>query len=347
MRNDSSLRLSVFLGIVAAVSYESHAIAVQPWSTEGLSQEDPSGGQLVGRTSFPARGHLDELLHRELRMLTKTQKSVLEGISTGEVTKRDVEVVLARFNEDIEWSDMYKPVRTLYCKGAGAVSTLTKECIPLPNVGRESHTYLHHLVTRYDSLANWTVFSQAEAPTLGGGTAGHMMDGVTFHDYVLGDGPFEGSKDGTRFIFNGAVKAVQGSLWYRLSEGFAPARQQSGARVRGPCLLREMKEAPDRTAKDVQFQSVLADSCFDGNVSRVTQALQDYVQWELGLRPDHTLFFNEGARFAVSRDRIHQRPKAFYQRLLDLVGSGVSSCTGVFDGWLWYYIMGMPTHSPC
>ena len=30
----------------------------------------------------------------------------------------------------------------------------------LPNVGRESHTYLHHIVANYDHLASVTVFTQ-------------------------------------------------------------------------------------------------------------------------------------------------------------------------------------------
>ncbi len=32
--------------------------------------------------------------------------------------------------------------------------------VPLPNLGREAHTYLHHIVSRYDSLAPLTVFCQ-------------------------------------------------------------------------------------------------------------------------------------------------------------------------------------------
>jgi hypothetical protein len=32
--------------------------------------------------------------------------------------------------------------------------------IPLPNVGREAHTYLHHIVTEYERLADMTAFCQ-------------------------------------------------------------------------------------------------------------------------------------------------------------------------------------------
>jgi hypothetical protein len=33
---------------------------------------------------------------------------------------------------------------------------------PLPNVGREAHAYLHHIVGRYDTLADITVFAQGK-----------------------------------------------------------------------------------------------------------------------------------------------------------------------------------------
>ena len=59
-------------------------------------------------------------------------------------------------SKDVAWSDAYKSVRTVYCKGVS-----TPGCRPLPNVGRDTHTYLSHIVANYDRLAEWTVFSQA------------------------------------------------------------------------------------------------------------------------------------------------------------------------------------------
>ena len=37
----------------------------------------------------------------------------------------------------------------------------------LENVGRESHTYLHHIVEHYDELAPWTIFTQASKASFG------------------------------------------------------------------------------------------------------------------------------------------------------------------------------------
>ena len=37
----------------------------------------------------------------------------------------------------------------------------------LPNVGREQHAYLTHIVRNYDSLADWTVFLHGKVSTCG------------------------------------------------------------------------------------------------------------------------------------------------------------------------------------
>jgi hypothetical protein len=65
-----------------------------------------------------------------------------------------IEVVLARYKEDISWAKNLSGCKlTIYNKFEGQNL--------LPNVGYEAHTYLHHIVTNYDDLAEITVFSQA------------------------------------------------------------------------------------------------------------------------------------------------------------------------------------------
>ena len=73
-----------------------------------------------------------------------------------------VELVVARYTEDLSWLRK-RPANltvTVYDKSPDVSSG--DASIPLPNVGREAHTYLHHIVSRYDSLAEWTVFCQGK-----------------------------------------------------------------------------------------------------------------------------------------------------------------------------------------
>ncbi|GAB3503291.1 hypothetical protein GCM10027341_32150 [Spirosoma knui] len=73
-----------------------------------------------------------------------------------------LELVVARYQEDLSWLRK-RPDRlrvTVYDKGADGLAGAN--AIPLPNIGREAHTYLHHIVSRYDDLAEWTVFCQGK-----------------------------------------------------------------------------------------------------------------------------------------------------------------------------------------
>ncbi|MBC8154857.1 MAG: DUF3431 domain-containing protein [Bacteroidetes bacterium] len=73
-----------------------------------------------------------------------------------------LELVVARYAEDLNWlRKVPKTIRaTVYDKSGDAM--IHPGALPLPNVGREAHTYLHHIVSRYDYLSEWTVFCQGK-----------------------------------------------------------------------------------------------------------------------------------------------------------------------------------------
>lgn len=67
-------------------------------------------------------------------------------------------IVVARYNENIEWLNNEKLNCIFYNKGKQL--NIDNEVI-LPNVGRESETYLHYIITNYDNLPDVVVFTQA------------------------------------------------------------------------------------------------------------------------------------------------------------------------------------------
>jgi hypothetical protein len=71
-------------------------------------------------------------------------------------TKHDFEMVIARYDEDISWSDNYKSFRTVYNKGE-PISNV--ESIFFDNKGHLAHTILTHIITKYDCLAETTFFT--------------------------------------------------------------------------------------------------------------------------------------------------------------------------------------------
>ena len=71
-------------------------------------------------------------------------------------SKKDYEIVVAKYNEDMSWSEPYKHLTTIYNKS----DTFYPNSIKLSNLGRESQTYLYHIISNWDNLAEKTLFTQ-------------------------------------------------------------------------------------------------------------------------------------------------------------------------------------------
>ena len=74
-----------------------------------------------------------------------------------DITKKDIEIVVARYNENLNWLNHYFKFITVYNKGN---SRLCDKDIKLDNIGRESHTYLTHIIDNWDNLSEKTFFCQ-------------------------------------------------------------------------------------------------------------------------------------------------------------------------------------------
>lgn len=73
------------------------------------------------------------------------------------------EIVVARYKENLDWLKKIKKSKdikiTIYNKGPDDIDF---PFVPLPNIGRESHTYLYHIINNYDNLADQTIFCQGD-----------------------------------------------------------------------------------------------------------------------------------------------------------------------------------------
>ena len=70
------------------------------------------------------------------------------------------EVVISLFDKDIEWiENLNKDIKiSIYRKGDA--TSHPNEIYLSNNVGRDVHTFFYHIVNRYDTLADYTFFSQ-------------------------------------------------------------------------------------------------------------------------------------------------------------------------------------------
>jgi hypothetical protein len=73
-----------------------------------------------------------------------------------------MEFVIAVYNEDISWveENEINSSSCIYLKMEREVKDIYKSVEKLPNVGREGHTFLYHIIKNYESLADVTVFTQ-------------------------------------------------------------------------------------------------------------------------------------------------------------------------------------------
>jgi hypothetical protein len=74
-----------------------------------------------------------------------------------------LDIVVSKYKENLSWVDPYMGVifpakirKFIYSKFENEDGPYIK----LPNVGNESHTYLHHIVNYYDDLSDYVLFSQ-------------------------------------------------------------------------------------------------------------------------------------------------------------------------------------------
>lgn len=75
--------------------------------------------------------------------------------------KSEVSLVIARYNEDIDWVSAYNDIAVVYNKGENNISGI-KNIINVENIGREGHTYLYHIINNYENLSDRVIFSQGD-----------------------------------------------------------------------------------------------------------------------------------------------------------------------------------------
>jgi len=221
--------------------------------------------------------------------------------------KPKVQIVVARYNEDVEWLNEFPNV-VIYNKGdpldamsslipialnlnitfeelikliwkntnteideiscSNASSELETRWIPLPNVGREGHTYYKHIYDNYDTLDDYTIFLQGY--------------------------PFDHS----------------------------------------PNILEDLRKYTKAETLDIEFQYLSV------KMVEYTMGVGDLVHYP-GLplaymyerlfnecRDDLNVVFGGGAQFIVSKERIHARSREFYLTIVKLLEYHVSPIEG-------------------
>lgn len=76
-------------------------------------------------------------------------------------------LIISRFKEDISWLKKHREFKIIiYNKGPKIKNSEFKNIYSLTNVGRESHTWLYHIVLNYNNLDDVNIFLQGRIDDL-------------------------------------------------------------------------------------------------------------------------------------------------------------------------------------
>ena len=165
-----------------------------------------------------------------------------------------VNIVVARYNEDVEWTRQFSNV-IIYNKGEKLNGDYNE--VMLSNYGREGHTYYTYISENYENLGDYTVFVQGK--------------------------PFDHS----------------------------------------PNILSNLRRYIDDQTLNIDFAFLSEDviSCDStGNPQHPGLPLLEIYEKLFNKTKDDTRFvFGAGAQFIVSKKKILNKPKEFYQKIVELL----------------------------
>lgn len=250
------------------------------------------------------------------------------------------ELVIARYNEDVSWintindPDVYC---TIYNKGA----SLDLPYIQLPNIGRESHTYLHHIINNYNNLADITIFCQ-------------------------GDSIFHSPKFMELIKYRDQFEPIQPLSAYYWPEGEPPFMLSNPPQ---PVLDKTrnlwIKDCPIHVEYvDCEFRTRWPHTYYQSHYIQLVNEMKRIYKTENLVRTFSDEFnlkhigVNElipisyAGLFAVHRDVILQHSKAFYQKLMDTLinkpmfySDGRAIDFGLFLEKMWLVIFNYKTNN--
>ena len=201
-------------------------------------------------------------------------------------------IVVARYNESVEWLAPLKKHCRIYNKGQAL-----EGAIQLPNVGRESHTYLRYIIDNYEALPEVVVFTQ-------GAIEEELMEQYPYETQT-------GDKTPVKFMIELTLSAHENGQ----SQNFFYNQQISEPYRATPSLrMYSYKGAP------LHLINKTLGEWYEGHFEK---PYPDSPPWYI-----HALF-------AVKRERILQHPKELYERLIKDVETAVDPEVGHFFEKTW------------
>ena len=281
-------------------------------------------------------------------------------------------MVIARHAEDISWSDPFAAVRTVYWKSGeelsvypgasaagesgwrsaapeAAASAMHSDSVVLPNVGKEQHAYLTHIVRNYDSLADRTVFMHGHEPTCGyflvdpNNVGNHLLTNVSVLDYLLSEGDLYMPLTG-RANHDLTLASVRSTFADGLSPRPRVSRPVPAYPTHGDQVGSAEEGGGDRWLKwetnDLSMHAKELSLTLSQGMLSATELIEfgTFFQRVIGRPPPAVLYFSHGAQFAASRAALRSTSKETYEWILELVEAGHFEVTFYLE-MMWHYVL--------
>lgn len=259
-----------------------------------------------------------------------TAAQLILDIRAQRVSRNQLELVIARFEEDIAWTELYAPLTTVYNKGTEFKSSAGSRVVSLHNIGYEQHSYLWHLVHHYNNLSERTVFAHARKPSCGfflasGAIGGHLAEGVSLSDYLTSRNDMVLTM---RFDSNLSKMSIRSI--------FADLPAQEGCTATAP-----VPSAPHGDHCDYWLPWEANDfNAFIRQRARHTDVMsyRDFFHAVFGCEPPAFLYFTQGAQFAASRAALQRVGLDTYSWLLTQLEAGRTEIVYYLE-FSWFYLL--------
>lgn len=213
-------------------------------------------------------------------------------------------IVLARYRENIMWAvNKYHNKCIIYDKGNNLKA---ENCTIIPrsnrpDYGRESETYLYHIISNYDNLDDYTIFSQ-------GDPFKHSPKFLEILDYLDNTNTWKKFQPLSCMWLPGSEVPPQAYIKYDKTAyvGEYPIYLDTIDSHFEPLFCPDYGVMPTL----LRFRQI--------HRLNITDKILPYVAKHLNLEHKMTcdfIKFNFGALFGVSKDAILAHPKDFYEKL--------------------------------
>ncbi len=213
--------------------------------------------------------------------------------------------IIARYNENIKWTNFARDKCIIYNKGYEL--GLANEKL-VPNVGRESETYLRFIIENYDNLPDICVFLQ-----------GKISDHIRY---------IRGMKPDPRL--NHSLNYVSFLEKEAMSRGSSYPRITVNADTRNNIWSKEWNKKKWKGYDWYLYNNYKNNKHIIFHDWFVNNIRKDY--------PKKRFKIYRNAIFSVTKEKILRHPKEYYENLIKEVNWHVEPIEGHFFERSWYYI---------